>query len=64
MIEGIELNIYLNDDTISFSLSPVQTEVVFKALGLQFDPNTQTISSFSDNSLQKHIIPKINFTDK
>ncbi|MHA4202324.1 hypothetical protein [Bacillus cereus] len=64
MIEGIELNIYLNDDTISFSLSPVQTEVVFKALGLQFDPSTQTISSFSDNSLQKHILPKINFTDK
>lgn len=64
MIEGIELNIYLDDDTISFSLSPIQTEVVFKALGLQFDSNTQTISSFSDNSLQKHILPKINFTDK
>lgn len=64
MIEGIELNIYLDDETISFSLSPVQTEVIFKALGLQFDPNTQTISSFSDNSLQKHILPKINFKDK
>ncbi|MGS0591762.1 hypothetical protein [Bacillus pretiosus] len=37
MIEGVELNIYLDDDTVSFSLSPVQTEAIFKALGLQFD---------------------------
>lgn len=64
MIEGVELNIYLDDDTVSFSLSPVQTEVIFKALGLQFDTNTQTLSSFSDNSLQKHVLPKINFVPK
>ncbi|HDW3057953.1 TPA: hypothetical protein RMI67_005856 [Bacillus cereus] len=39
MIEGVELNIYLDDDdnnSVSLSLSPVQTEVIFKALGLQF----------------------------
>lgn len=64
MIEGVELNIYLYDDTVSFSLTPVQTEVIFKALGLQFDENTQTISAFSDDSLQKHILPKINFSPK
>ncbi|EOP57921.1 hypothetical protein IIW_00074 [Bacillus cereus VD136] len=62
MIESIELNIYLDNDTISFSVSPVQTEVIFKALGLQFDPNTQTVSAFSSNSLQKHILPKVNFS--
>ncbi|QWH75546.1 hypothetical protein EXW59_01415 (plasmid) [Bacillus mycoides] len=64
MIEGIELNIYLDNDTVSFNLSPIQTEVVFKALGLQFDPNTQIISTFSDNSLQKHILLKVNFSPK
>lgn len=64
MIEGIELTIYLDDNVMSFDLSPIQTEVIFKALGLQFDPNTQTVSSFSDNSLQKHILPKINFVPK
>ncbi|HGE5782586.1 hypothetical protein [Bacillus pseudomycoides] len=62
MIESIELNIYLDNDTVSFSVSPVQTEVIFKALGLQFDPNTQTVSAFSNNSLQKHILPKVNFS--
>ncbi|MCQ6530837.1 hypothetical protein [Bacillus mycoides] len=64
MIEGIELNIYLDNDTVSISLPPVQTEVVFKILELQFNPNTETISVFSDNSLQKHILPKINFSTK
>ncbi|MBJ8030325.1 hypothetical protein ABES33_07175 [Bacillus pseudomycoides] len=64
MIESVELNIYLDNDTVSFSLSPVQTEVVFKALGLQFDSNTQTVSAFSSNSLQKHILPKVNFSPK
>ncbi|MBU4643197.1 hypothetical protein [Bacillus toyonensis] len=64
MIEGIELTIYSDDNVMSFDLSPIQTEVIFKALGLQFDPNTQTVSSFSDNSLQKHILPKINFVSK
>lgn len=64
MIEGIELNIYLDNDSVSFSLSPIQTEIVFKALGLQFDSNTQTVSAFSDKSLQKHILPKINFLPK
>ncbi|TKH19931.1 hypothetical protein FC697_19510 [Bacillus wiedmannii] len=64
MIEGIELNIYLDNDTVSFSLTPIQTEVIFKALGLQFDSKTKTVSAFSDNSLQKHILPKINFSPK
>lgn len=64
MIEGVELNIYLDNDTVSYSLSPIQTEIIFKALGLQFDANAQTISAFSDDSLQKHILPKINFSPK
>jgi len=61
MIEGIEITIYLNDESISFDLSPTQTEVVFKALGIQFNNTNNTISSFGDNSLKKHILPKINF---
>nr|WP_173479877.1 hypothetical protein [Bacillus thuringiensis] len=62
MIESVELNIYLNDDnnSVSLSLSPVQTEVIFKALGLQFHQNN-TCSHFSDQTLKKHILPKINF---
>ncbi|EOO23303.1 hypothetical protein IIU_07058 [Bacillus cereus VD133] len=64
MIESVEINIYLENSTVSFSLSSIQTEVIFKALGLQFDSKTQTVSSFSDNSLQKHILPKINFKTK
>jgi len=61
MIEGIELTIYLNDESISFDLSPTQTEVIFKALGIQFNNTNNTITSFADNSLKKHILPKINF---
>lgn len=61
MIEGLELTIYMNDEDISFSLSPTQTEVIFKALGIQIDTKDQTVTSFSDNSLKKHILPKINF---
>jgi hypothetical protein len=61
MIEGLELTIYLNDENISLSLSPTQTEVIFKALGLQIDTENQTMTSFSDNSLKKYILPKINF---
>jgi len=61
MIEGLELTIYLNDENISLSLSPTQTEVVFKALGIQFDTENQTVTSFNDSSLKKHILPKINF---
>lgn len=64
MIEGIELNIYLDDDdnTVSISLSPIQTEVIFKALGLQFHQDN-TYSHFSDQTLKKHILPKINFKE-
>jgi len=61
MIEGLELTIYMKDEDISFSLSPTQTEIIFKALGIQIDTKDQTVSFFSDNSLKKHIIPKINF---
>lgn len=61
MIEGLELTIYLNDEDISFSLSPTQTEVIFKALGIHIDTKDQTVTSFSDSSLKKHILPKINF---
>lgn len=61
MIEGVELTIYLNDENISFDLSPTQTEVIFKALGIQIDNQNTTVTSFSDNSLRKHILPKINF---
>lgn len=64
MIEGVEVNIYLDNDEdgISFSLSPVQTEVIFKALGLQFHKDN-TCSHFSDQTLKKHILPKINFKE-
>ncbi|MGQ3740491.1 hypothetical protein [Bacillus sp. Fil] len=66
MIESVELNIYLDDDdsnSISLSLSPVQTEVIFKALGLQFHQDN-TCSHFSDQTLKNHILPKINFKKK
>ncbi|MBW3496891.1 hypothetical protein [Bacillus sp. FDAARGOS_1420] len=66
MIESVELNIYLDDDdsnSISLSLSPVQTEVIFKALGLKFHQDN-TCSHFSDQTLKKHILPKINFKKK
>lgn len=61
MIEGLELTVYFNDENISFSLSPTQTEVIFKALGIQFDMENLTITSFGDSSLKQHILPKINF---
>ena len=63
MIEGIELTIYTNDgNDISFALTPTQTEVIFKALGIQIDSKNYEITSFADNSLKKHILPKINFS--
>jgi len=61
MIEGIELTIYLNDENISFDLTATQTEVIFKALGVEFDKKNNTMTTFSDSSLKKHILPKINF---
>lgn len=62
MIEGIELTIYTDDgNNIAFDLTPTQTEVIFKALGIQIDSKNNTITSFADNSLRKHILPKINF---
>ncbi|MBD8028680.1 hypothetical protein H9636_18795 [Ureibacillus sp. Re31] len=61
MIEGIELTIYMNDESISFDLSPTQTEVIFKALGIQFNTENNSLTSFADNSLKKYILPKINF---
>lgn len=60
MIEGIELTIYLNDENISFDLTATQTEVIFKALELNLIKNN-TMTTFSDSSLKKHILPKINF---
>lgn len=62
MIEGLELTIYLDDENISLSLSPTQTEVIFKALGIQIDSENQTMTSFSDSTLKKFILPKVNFT--
>ncbi len=64
MIEGLELTIYLDDENISFDLSPTQTEVIFKSLGLEFDRENNTLTTFSDDSLRKHILPKINFVKK
>ncbi len=61
MIEGLELTIYLNDENISFDLSPTQTEVIFKALGVQIDKENLTMTAFSDESLKRNILPKINF---
>ncbi len=62
MIEGIEINIYFqNGENISFDLSSTQTETIFKALGIQIDHVTHQITAFSDGSLKKHILPKINF---
>lgn len=63
MIEGVELTIWFEEENTSFDLSPVQTEVIFKALGLQFHQNN-TYSHFSDQTLKKHILPKINFKEK
>lgn len=61
MIEGLELTIYLNDENISFDLSPTQTEVIFKALGIQIDRENLTMTAFSDEGLKQNILPKINF---
>lgn len=61
MIEGIELTVYTDDENISFDLTPTQTEVIFKALGIQIDSENNTVTSFSDSSLKEHILPKINF---
>lgn len=61
MIEGSELIIYLNDESSSISLSPTQTEVIFKALGLEFNTENRTVTFFSDSSLKKNILPRINF---
>lgn len=61
MIEGSELIIYLNDESSSISLSPTQTEVIFKALGLEFNTENRTVTFFSDSGLKKNILPRINF---
>lgn len=61
MIEGSELIIYLNDESSSISLSPTQTEVIFKALGLEFNNENRTVTFFSDSSLKENILPRINF---
>ncbi|MGE6553077.1 hypothetical protein ACQKFK_30370 [Bacillus mycoides] len=63
MIEGVELTIWFEEENTSFDLSSVQTEVIFKALGLQFHQDN-TYSRFSDQTLKKHILPKINFKQK
>lgn len=61
MIEGIELNIYFEDgDGIAVDLSPTQVETIFKALGMKFIKDDR-ITMFSDNTLRKHILPRINF---
>lgn len=65
MIEGIELTIYTSDgNDIAFDLTPTQTEVIFKALGIQIDSKKNEITSFADNSLKEHILPKINFIER
>lgn len=63
MIEGIELTVYMeNGENISFDLTPTQTETVFKSLGIQLNENAQEMTAFSDSSLKKHILPRINLT--
>ncbi|MED0665623.1 hypothetical protein P4T04_04745 [Bacillus badius] len=65
MIEGIELTVYMqNGENISFDLTPIQAETVFKALGIQINEKSQEMTAFSDGSLKKHILPRINFTPK
>lgn len=64
MIESIELIIYTNEgNDISFDLTPTQTEVIFKALGIQIDTKNNEMTTFADSSLKKHILPKINFVE-
>lgn len=68
MIEGIEILIWLEDGNtedgnISFELSPTQAEVVFKALGININREKGTVSCFSDESLKKVILPKVNFKE-
>ena len=65
MIEGVELNFYFDDGTdMSMPLNSTQTEVILKALGMKiaFENGEQiAISHFGDDTLKKHILPKINF---
>lgn len=65
MIEGIELIVYTNDgNDILLDLTPTQTEVIFKALGIKINNEKNEIISFSDSSLKKHILPRINLVEQ
>lgn len=68
MISEVELNIYMNNgENTSLSLTPTQTETIFKALGIKIDDAEDQgryyINMFADNSLRDIIIPKVNFKE-
>lgn len=63
MIEGVEINFYLKDGyDVSLPLTPTQTLIVLKALGLKvksINENQVEINSFGDETLKEYILPKI-----
>lgn len=62
MIEGAEITFHLqNGESLSVDLSPTQTETIFKALGIQQGDAKDNLSMFSDATLKKVILPRINF---
>lgn len=64
MIEGIELIIYTDDGkNVLLDLTPTQTEVIFKALGIRVDSEKDEISAITDAGLKKHILPRLNLVE-
>ena len=61
-IEGAEINIYRDDgEMLSLDLSATQLQVIIKALGLRFQPDSYTY--FADNSLEEIILPRLNLKE-
>lgn len=47
-----ELTVYVNDESVSISLTPMQTGVIAKILGLSFNPDG-TYDSYTDETLKR-----------
>ena len=60
-IKGAEINLYLsNNDIYTINLSETQLKIINKILGIKIDLKQDTISQFSDETLNKFMTLKNN----
>ena len=56
IIEGVDLTMYFgNGDSYTLPLSPVQTAIIIKILGLAKDGNDGDMSYYTDESLKQFL---------